>query len=265
MAMSPARLCRASVLANNSGHRYNRARRTDERASRVLRVHPAASRVDAPTEAKDVSDRCGPRTAVRCGQHPSAPPSARWLTVVVVPSVPWRSVVSSAVAPVPGSFNAVVSTISSLAACAATVRWRMTLALAGVGGARPSQSNAADGPSSGPATVVIHALPSRRPIVTRGTTSSPGAFRANGSAPRATGTSPAAGRAGPPGSQTSRCRRSTQPPGLRQRSPPAARTGHPPLRRPDKRRTQSVLLAPGDRLRQLEGVKPHAGRIHGLE
>jgi hypothetical protein len=65
--------------------------------------------------------------------------------VVVVPGVPWWSVVSSAVALVllvggwtvaaglqPGSFNAVVSTISALAR-AATDRWVMTLALAGVG------------------------------------------------------------------------------------------------------------------------------------
>lgn len=60
--------------------------------------------------------------------------------------VPWWGVVSSAVAPVllvggwtvaaglqPGSFNAVVGTISSLAAEGATDRWVMTLALAGVG------------------------------------------------------------------------------------------------------------------------------------
>jgi hypothetical membrane protein len=80
------------------------------------------------------------------GQHPSAFLSARWLTVVVVRSVPWWGVVSSAVAPVllvggwtvaaglqPGSFNPVVSTISSLAARGATDRWVMTLALAGVG------------------------------------------------------------------------------------------------------------------------------------
>ena len=66
--------------------------------------------------------------------------------MVVVRGVPWRGVVSSAVAPVlliggwtvaaglqPGSFNAVASTISSLAARGATDRWVMTLALAGVG------------------------------------------------------------------------------------------------------------------------------------
>jgi hypothetical membrane protein len=64
----------------------------------------------------------------------------------VVRGVPWWGVVSSAVAPVllvggwtvaaglqPGSFNAVVSTISSLAARGATDRWVMTLALAGTG------------------------------------------------------------------------------------------------------------------------------------
>jgi hypothetical protein len=63
-----------------------------------------------------------------------------------VRGVPWWGVVSSAVAPVllaggwtvaarlqPGSFNAVVSTISSLAARGAADRWVMTLALAGVG------------------------------------------------------------------------------------------------------------------------------------
>ena len=66
--------------------------------------------------------------------------------MVVVRGVPWWGVVSSAVAPVllvggwtvaaglqPGSFNAVVSTISSLAARGAADRWVMTLALAGVG------------------------------------------------------------------------------------------------------------------------------------
>jgi Protein of unknown function (DUF998) len=66
--------------------------------------------------------------------------------VVVVRGVPWWGVVSSAVAPVllvggwtvaaglqPGAFNAVVSTISSLAARGATDRWVMTLALAGLG------------------------------------------------------------------------------------------------------------------------------------
>jgi hypothetical protein len=63
-----------------------------------------------------------------------------------VRGVPWWGVVSSAVAPVllvggwtvaaglqPGSFNAVVSTISSLAARGASDGWVMTLALAGVG------------------------------------------------------------------------------------------------------------------------------------
>ncbi|MGO9054087.1 MAG: DUF998 domain-containing protein, partial [Streptosporangiaceae bacterium] len=60
--------------------------------------------------------------------------------------VPWWGVVSSAAAPVllvggwtvaarlqPGSFNAVASTISSLAARGAADRWVMTLALAGAG------------------------------------------------------------------------------------------------------------------------------------
>jgi len=60
--------------------------------------------------------------------------------------VPWWGLVSSAVAPVllvggwtvaaglqPGSFSAVTSTISSLAAEGATDRWVMTLALAGTG------------------------------------------------------------------------------------------------------------------------------------
>jgi len=136
MAMPPARLCRVPVRTSGAGHQYDRARRTGERAYRVVRVHPAASRVDAPTEAEDVSDRCGPRTAVRCGQHPSALPSARWLTVVVVPGVAPVLLVGGwtvAAGLQPGSFNAVVSTISSLAAREATDRWVMTLALAGVG------------------------------------------------------------------------------------------------------------------------------------
>src|SRR6202142_3812845 len=66
--------------------------------------------------------------------------------VVVVRSVPWWGLVSSAAAPVllgggwtlaaglqPGSFAAVAGTISSLAAVGAADRWVMTLALAGVG------------------------------------------------------------------------------------------------------------------------------------
>jgi hypothetical membrane protein len=66
--------------------------------------------------------------------------------VVVVRSVPWWGLVSSAVAPVllvggwtlaaelqPGSFDAVTATISSLAAEGAADRWVMTLALAGTG------------------------------------------------------------------------------------------------------------------------------------
>jgi Protein of unknown function (DUF998) len=66
--------------------------------------------------------------------------------VVVVRSVPWWGLVSSAAAPVllvggwtlaaglqPGSFDAVAGTISSLAAVGAADRWVMTLALAGVG------------------------------------------------------------------------------------------------------------------------------------
>ncbi len=66
--------------------------------------------------------------------------------VVVVRSVPWWGLVSSAAAPVllvggwtlaaglqPGSFDAVTGTISSLAAVGAADRWVMTLALAGVG------------------------------------------------------------------------------------------------------------------------------------
>jgi hypothetical membrane protein len=66
--------------------------------------------------------------------------------VVVVRSVPWWGLVSSAVAPVllvggwtlaaalqPGSFDAVAGTISSLAAEGAADRWVMTLALAGTG------------------------------------------------------------------------------------------------------------------------------------
>jgi hypothetical membrane protein len=66
--------------------------------------------------------------------------------VVVVRSVPWWGLVSSAVAPVllvggwtlaaglqPGSFDAVSATISSLAAEGAADRWVMTLALAGTG------------------------------------------------------------------------------------------------------------------------------------
>jgi hypothetical membrane protein len=73
-------------------------------------------------------------------------PPVRWPTVVVVRDVPWWGVVSSAVAPVllvggwtlaaglqPGSFDAVVGTISSLAAEGAADRWVMTLALAGTG------------------------------------------------------------------------------------------------------------------------------------
>ena len=63
-----------------------------------------------------------------------------------MPDVPWWGVVSAAAAPVlliggwtvaaglqPGSFNAVVSTISALAARGAADRWVMTLALAGTG------------------------------------------------------------------------------------------------------------------------------------
>src|SRR6202142_4643811 len=66
--------------------------------------------------------------------------------VVVVRSVPWWGLVSSAAAPVllgggwtlaaglqPGSFDAVAGTISSLAAQGAADRWVMTLALAGTG------------------------------------------------------------------------------------------------------------------------------------
>jgi hypothetical membrane protein len=66
--------------------------------------------------------------------------------VVVVRSVPWWGLVSSAVAPVllvggwtlaaglqPGSFDAVAGTISSLAGQGAADRWVMTLALAGTG------------------------------------------------------------------------------------------------------------------------------------
>jgi hypothetical membrane protein len=66
--------------------------------------------------------------------------------VVVVRSVPWWGLVSSAVAPVllvggwtlaarlqPGSFDAVAATISSLAAQGAADPWVMTLALAGTG------------------------------------------------------------------------------------------------------------------------------------
>jgi hypothetical membrane protein len=66
--------------------------------------------------------------------------------VVVVRTVPWWGLVSSAVAPVllvggwtlaaalqPGSFDAVSGTISSLAAQGAADRWVMTLALAGTG------------------------------------------------------------------------------------------------------------------------------------
>jgi hypothetical protein len=66
--------------------------------------------------------------------------------VVGVRDVPWWGVVSAAAAPVlliggwtvaaglqPGSFNAVVGTISALAARGATDRWVMTLALAGTG------------------------------------------------------------------------------------------------------------------------------------
>jgi hypothetical membrane protein len=66
--------------------------------------------------------------------------------VVVMRGVPWWGLVSSAAAPVllaggwtlaaglqPGSFDAVASTISSLAAVGAADRWVMTLALAGTG------------------------------------------------------------------------------------------------------------------------------------
>jgi hypothetical membrane protein len=66
--------------------------------------------------------------------------------VVVVRGVPWWGLVSSAAAPVllvggwtvaaglqPGSFDAVVGTISALAAEGAADRWVMTLALAGLG------------------------------------------------------------------------------------------------------------------------------------
>ena len=74
------------------------------------------------------------------------PPGRSWFTVVAVPEVPWWGVVSAAAAPVlliggwtvaaglqPGTFNAVASTISALAARGATDRWVMTLALAGTG------------------------------------------------------------------------------------------------------------------------------------
>ena len=66
--------------------------------------------------------------------------------MVVVRSVPWWGLVSSAVAPVllvggwtlaaglqPGSFDAITGTISALAAVGAADRWVMTAALAGVG------------------------------------------------------------------------------------------------------------------------------------
>ena len=69
-----------------------------------------------------------------------------WPIVVVVRSVPWWGVASSALAPVllaggwtlaaglqPGSFDAVSGTISALAARGAADRWVMTLALAGTG------------------------------------------------------------------------------------------------------------------------------------
>jgi hypothetical membrane protein len=80
---------------------------------------------------------CGPWGAGVCVSSPM---------VVVVRSVPWWGLVSSAVAPVllvggwtlaaglqPGSFDAVSGTISSLAAQGAADRWVMTLALAGTG------------------------------------------------------------------------------------------------------------------------------------
>ncbi|HEY0716544.1 MAG TPA: DUF998 domain-containing protein [Streptosporangiaceae bacterium] len=73
-------------------------------------------------------------------------PRPRRPAAMAVRGVPWWGVLSSAVAPVlliggwtvaaalqPGSFNAVVATISSLAARGAADRWVMTLALAGVG------------------------------------------------------------------------------------------------------------------------------------
>ena len=101
--------------------------------------------------------------------------------VVVVRGVPWWGLVSSAVAPVllvggwtvaaglqPGSFNAVASTISALAAEGATDRWVMTLALAGAGPAMSSRDWRCGRPPSagrlvlmtgGVATVLVAANP----------------------------------------------------------------------------------------------------------
>jgi hypothetical protein len=101
--------------------------------------------------------------------------------VVVVRSVPWWGLVSSAVAPVllvggwtvaaglqPGSFDAVAGTISSLAAEGAADRWVMTLALAGVGACHVMTGLALRPASSagrlilmsgGAATVLVAAFP----------------------------------------------------------------------------------------------------------
>jgi hypothetical membrane protein len=101
--------------------------------------------VDSPAGLDPVDLPAGPgRSTLRPG------PGVRWIfpwfTVVAVRGVPWWGVVSTAAAPVlliggwtvaaglqPGSFNAVVSTISALAARGAADRWVMTLALAGTG------------------------------------------------------------------------------------------------------------------------------------
>lgn len=93
-----------------------------------------------PTCSPAVKQSLRPRQPLPSGPWPS------WITVVAVRGVPWWGVVSSAAAPVlliggwtvaawlqPGSFNAVASTISSLAARGAADRWVMTLALVGAG------------------------------------------------------------------------------------------------------------------------------------
>src|ERR1022692_341867 len=94
----------------------------------------------------------------------------------------------------PASMRATAPATSRPQASWSSTGVRVTSLGAGRGSVNPPRASAviwparraADGPSPGPATVVIHASPSWRPITTRRTTSVPGASRTNGSAPIAT-------------------------------------------------------------------------------
>jgi len=111
-------------------------------ATSMSRVCCLAPQVRVRRRPPERAGRGGSRTEL----DPDHPPAPRWHTVGVVRGVPGWGVVSAAAAPVlliggwtvaaglqPRHFNAVASTISSLAAEGAADRWVMTLALAGTG------------------------------------------------------------------------------------------------------------------------------------